>query len=547
MQWFTYEREFNNLVQGIKRLYDGVLSQSIADSSVLSALKPHAVTVLRAAVALRPIRLERKFSPFMIGGASYGRRQKINAAGAFTIFQTRFCSRPHDRIAIMANMCGYDIRLDTRAVKERGGSLPDHGSKDDEKAPPSAASETTLLQPFNASAHLIHYNIADAGDLIRYRLTAHLRAHDVRRPGLNFPSHVWKVENELDLSILKYQWEESWQRLKTAQDDEERTTSVGQDGEEVRRNTCLFPAFVQRNDSAHTQLAQILFSILRYLYDLSLSENAMAAGVANSTWHSIRCGELHEPPLPDDVGPDLFDHPLVATTPFKALQLDPSPDEQTYNQLWFVERIMATGSLWIGRYTQVDEPIAFGKPPIEKTGDEGRPKSIIRRQLIFGMMASNMHAVSQDSDGAALDRFPPGMARNQAVNFAYMVLINPWSLEAEAKRVQNLVSVFDVDKPCLVTTAYEADWEVLPRPGIRSLRTSWVVERIAEDRISSEEDKIEEHENKKEEDSAGRRNVGIGLTARQGTNQGTHLYRVVDKVKGLWEIIEAPEKAHYFI
>ncbi|UQC89988.1 uncharacterized protein CLUP02_15519 [Colletotrichum lupini] len=53
----------------------------------------------------------------------------------------------------------------------------------------------------------------------------------------------------------------------------------------------------------------------------------------------------------------------------------------------------------------------------------------------------------------------------------------------------------------------------------------------------------------KDKDTAGQadsRNLDVGSTVREG-NSGAHRYQVIAKVKGLWEIMEPPEKAHYFI
>lgn len=582
-QWSITERDLENLVEGIGKLNHGVLNQSIADSPVLLTLKPYVVSILKAVTSLRPVTPNRKFIPHMIGGASYGRRRKTNAAGAFTIFRTRLCSRPHHRIAIMANMCGYDIRLDTRAVKARGGSLriallalaimngdlclfvpelyrslPEYGSKDKVPLPCLADLGPTLLQPFNTSAHQICYEFAEHGGLVRFKPTA----HDMRRPGLNFPSYIWKVENELDLTILKYQWSENWHRLKISRNDKETTepelqlnTGADSDSQEVSNDVCLSPNIVERNKETQLQLARIIFGILKYLYDLSMAENSMAAGVADSIWQSIREGDVHDPSLPDKVGPDLFQHPLDATTPFNALHLSPSPDGRSYNQPWFVERIMTDGTLWVGRYTRVDNPMDT-RPTVKapQTSDEDVSRrsslmiSISGRQLVFGMIATAMNVVSQNSaendESTSNGKLPPGMMRNQATNLAYLLTANPWSPEVETNRAEKLVSVFDVDKPCLVATAYDADWEFLPRPGIRSLSTCWVVEQIAEEKPDGEDDS-----GWKDKDTAGQadsRNLDVGSTVREG-NRGTHLYRVVAKVKGLWEIMEPPEKAHYFV
>ena len=50
------------------------------------------------------------------------------------------------------------------------------------------------------------------------------------------------------------------------------------------------------------------------------------------------------------------------------------------------------------------------------------------------------------------------------------------SASGERRRKETLLSTFDVDGPCQVATPYNPDWEVLPRPKLRSMRVCWVVE-----------------------------------------------------------------------
>lgn len=57
------------------------------------------------------------------GAGIFGPRPTVDAAGALTLLGTRECYRPEDRMAIMANMCGYEYRLNSRTVAEQCESL----------------------------------------------------------------------------------------------------------------------------------------------------------------------------------------------------------------------------------------------------------------------------------------------------------------------------------------------------------------------------------------------------------------------------------------
>ena len=57
------------------------------------------------------------------GGVNYGKRMKCSAAVALTFLGERRNFRPADRLAIMANLCDYEVRLDTRELEVRFESL----------------------------------------------------------------------------------------------------------------------------------------------------------------------------------------------------------------------------------------------------------------------------------------------------------------------------------------------------------------------------------------------------------------------------------------
>lgn len=87
---------------------------------------PGAQSVLQAAEALHP-RTVKANTPQQVmmtySEGQYGERPTINAAGALTLLKCRECYFQSDRLAIIANMCDYDFRLDTKAVGNNFHSL----------------------------------------------------------------------------------------------------------------------------------------------------------------------------------------------------------------------------------------------------------------------------------------------------------------------------------------------------------------------------------------------------------------------------------------
>ncbi|KAF5239897.1 hypothetical protein FAUST_4666 [Fusarium austroamericanum] len=658
-QWSIPDHEFKSLIHGISQFYS--TNNRVNLSPAFLALKQHAMPILETASGLWPMekRNKREDTIHMIGGASYGYRRKLSAAGALTIFRTRTCTRPHDRLAIMANMCRYDIRIDTRAAAARGGSLrvallalatmnndmslfvpelyrplhqgpgPSNTSSSYEVTP-----GTELFQPFQTSADRIECHFVDDGLRPRPRPQLYLLAHDVRRRGLNIPAYIWEVQGKMDLLILKYQWEDRWRALKASQSisDNASLSSVS-------------PEFIESNPEARRQLVEIIFSILRHIHSLSDIDDR-AQGVADSIWQSIRSAFISLP-LPDNVGPALFDHSHVQVYDWDVLQLDHSVDNTSYNQLWFVERIMTDGALWVGRYTRCSQSrrneefrqilqseegnkaihsrhvyeallsqefrVALRTADVQKLlrSEEARealeseetrellrsedvrnaleldtickllhwdeaefddisdliqklskdktrrpdkvrsqssddasvtpktvrlPESIMDRQLSYELIANIVQSRIESDTSIGLAEM-----RNNVPLVAASLLGLVWNAEVEANRLRRCVSVFDVHGPCIVATPFEFDLEVLPHSKVRHLSRCWVVEHVADEKIPQREDVAGG-----KKPASGIESVNIGVNAAMG-NEGTRLYRVVGKVKGLWEIMELPQKAHYFI
>ena len=82
--------------------------------------------IVEAAEKLHLVLVERKSSTVrfhMHAAGSFGVRQRVEAATALSLLNTRACRDEQDRIAIVVNMCNYEIRLSTEAIAKNCKSL----------------------------------------------------------------------------------------------------------------------------------------------------------------------------------------------------------------------------------------------------------------------------------------------------------------------------------------------------------------------------------------------------------------------------------------
>jgi hypothetical protein len=113
-------RGFQHLVRVAKCLFYFIYK------NVEDKIHPRGFSIIVKAEDLHPtapqpkILSERMFIP---GGNNYRPRQTADAAGALTLLRTRGCRDVQDRIAIVANMCNFENRLNTSILARHCKSL----------------------------------------------------------------------------------------------------------------------------------------------------------------------------------------------------------------------------------------------------------------------------------------------------------------------------------------------------------------------------------------------------------------------------------------
>ena len=350
--------------------------------------------------------------------------------------------------------------------------------------------------------------------------------------------------------------------------DQDAMVSAAYAGDEIglRMTGPINASIVNDIPKAQRIIARIIFSVLRFLFQAE--DDDRARSIANSIWHSVRATATSDrEELPDKVGEWLFSDPLILDDPYSMLQLDVSPNGG-FAQIWLLEKIMADGYLWVGNYVATDkygqrdveetpdaveadkkqgsqEPLPSNDSENERssvletvessdTKDKGKEvarrsdasedddvaeddkedyasKSILQRQAIRKMTALMVGVAgfgsSSDDMKTSLDR------RNIATLTVALSQLHSSKVplsEIETRRSKELVAVFDVDGPCLVSIPHCGEWEMLPRPEVRSMSICWVVDMM-------------------NHDSSRQRLTEIKQDAR---------FRVKDKVRGMFQLID---------
>lgn len=632
--------EFRDLIQAAKLL----LVRRFRTVRQALVRTRSAFPILSIAESLHPRVTERQDASGMhiYAGKNYGPRQKLDAASALTLLKSRHCRDVQDRLTILANMCSYEIRLDTDKVAENCDSLrlgflaiallngdtsifvPEvyhfPGDEDGDPDPRTDRRKGTLLSPFDTDLKKISNHAVQDGKLINPRIYSHALG-ECKSMGLALSAYTWTVDDRLDLSPLKSQYAEMWHSMKCLKISVDRQKEESMD-DFIARQGLINQHFSREHimdqaqweifhhgsiapdsavwkgiDSAGIQVrpyldahhveavlemqkitAEIFFAILRYLYNLP---GPHSLGVANSIWQSIRVDVVRKPipgenkDLPDHVGEELFNHPDVLQIPFKTLQLDMDRGGE-YHQVWIIDRIMQQGELWIGKYNRahnipskswkndsgpaVEFPQQQDGTGLEMEFKSRLPDTIIHRQLKRRILAT----LSKGLEGTSTEAGP---SKFDITSFAWFFdIVQRSTPEGEETRARELTSIFNVDGPCVVATPFNVDWEVLPRPDLRSMSVCWVVEPVQErvldeasrpDHTSGEPSQgLDQCVGKGKEPERPPETSKLGVFQKSGAENGTSdvklikelpVYRVLEKVKGMWQIMDLPWQQFSFI
>ncbi|KAF9871899.1 putative protein lysine methyltransferase [Colletotrichum karsti] len=321
--------------------------------------------------------------------------------------------------------------------------------------------------------------------------------------GLAFPGLLWRRGSFVDLSLLKTKYAESWQRLHAAKGPLRSSPNT------IRLAT-----------------THLLFEIIQAL--ISQGEDQVANSILNSTSHWK--WNRHESSADDGMieTVDQLPHGLALENRGGMFSLDPNPDGGYY-QDWIIDRVMNEGGLWVwtlegeikkreaelesysakkkgevvadGHIPNIEDPDpmddiqesserqvtdpARSKPKAEPTDVSGRHKNSSHSEMMgvaFIMTATaEAMTVLPDDD---IPKLPEGWNVQSRLIFAPASL-TAWAMhgykgEGVRKEQTNWRAVFDtennLDEKSKVLTPFQMVLESIPRPEMRSMSVSWVVE-----------------------------------------------------------------------
>lgn len=129
---YMVQREVDALIKASQEFFELAIGPFSTSQLVENPGETKSPVVARAEKVFRALKQLRPEMPttsnpldavFVVGGGSSGPRYKCNAAVALSFLRTRFNHRPADRLAILANLCSYEVRLDTVVIENNFTSL----------------------------------------------------------------------------------------------------------------------------------------------------------------------------------------------------------------------------------------------------------------------------------------------------------------------------------------------------------------------------------------------------------------------------------------
>ncbi|KAK7423534.1 hypothetical protein QQX98_000992 [Neonectria punicea] len=378
--------------------------------------------------------------------------------------------RVADKLAIVANMCDYHIRLNTTELEKTQKSLATsilalaalNGDfsllvPQMYKTPDAA---TPTFSPKNDSEFTWAHSLAHRTPLLKAsqwnpvgamsmgNVSAGVRLSE---QGLSIPGLLWKKGYFIDFKTLQAKYTDSWQRLSTAKGP-----------------------FAPTSDTIRLANTHLLFEIIQLL--VSKGEKQVADSILNSTsnWLWNKTGTSAPGDMIESV--DQFPSGLQIENRREMFALDSSPDGR-YHQTWLVDRIMKEGGLWA--WTLADSLPSPTEPSAEREAEHA-PQShsqmlttgLTMANIVEGIEAAD-RSKGENSNPSTLQltRLPESMA------FFAMYITNLPRMNSE---VMNRRAVFDVDgglgEDTMVLTPFQMVLESIPRSPMRSMSVSWVVE-----------------------------------------------------------------------
>ncbi|KAG9775816.1 hypothetical protein KCU95_g13637, partial [Aureobasidium melanogenum] len=534
----------------------------------------------------RPLNRNSQILNFHVaGGYNYSSVSKSTAATALTYLRPRNNLYLEDRLAILANMCDYEVRVDIEQVQGYPSLAVAHMAQAIMNGDLSLLiPELTKIdqpdplwncvwcpKPSEAVSRVVSRQARAAPTTLdRFGWN-----HKILKEGLSCPATIWKLQQKVDLTVIRSVWGRQW------------ASWIEEPSHDLRSKT--------------SEICSILFHILSEVQAKGLSS------LADSIWISTRRERLVRGESESEWidAPDTVSEILANTALISSVDelFDLSwVDSKTFREIWIIERVMSQGHLWYGQAQKSqfgksesegedkdrdedsndndkddhnkndkndknDNEHDVGKSkgkgkgkdkdqdqdedennpnddydPDETAGDakaalqKERPgwRSLSMRLLSQKMMTLMFRQTMGDEDE------PDSKAQFLSVAaYVWFAIYTSYGLHTPAMQdLRGELGAFDVDGPTMVAIPYDLALETLPRALERSMSVCWMINHDPSSEASmADEDKTDTI---KDTTTAGSRVVAHDGNALEPVEEVSRMirWRVVGKVRGCWPVME---------
>ncbi|KAH6642223.1 heterokaryon incompatibility protein-domain-containing protein [Boeremia exigua] len=444
-------------------------------------------------------------------------KRTCNAAVALTYLRLRDLQCVADKLAIVANMCGYTVRLNTAKMEETQESLGlcmialslangDFSLITPEVYRFPAGKGLARISPGNEESEKADFSWStDVCSQLKYIYTESWNPHgnyaslgvgstmSLSSSGLSLVGMIWNMDQYIDMQHLRNKYGSSWASM--------------------NRNLAKTPHETVRLGTTH-----LLFEIIQ---DLILQDEIQVAdAILNSTsnprWQAHSPERGIETVLQLPPGLSIENRGGMFT-------LDRS-DDNRFHQCWIIDRVMSKGGFWVGHIAntpqQADAASIEARAQTRGKSDHALDAGRHQSTLLTHWLLSNLLSFTQntsDEPEAKGDTDVASVVLKQGDLLASLCTVLNTEPEGRSKALAERRAIFDVDGDtsgsCLVFQPYHMMLESIPRPELRSMSVSWRVEHV------------EDLEKQGVEDTTG----------GNGEGKKEQVYKTRGAVQGMWK------------
>ncbi|GAB7366289.1 hypothetical protein MBLNU230_g7846t1 [Neophaeotheca triangularis] len=465
---------------------------------------------------------------------------RCTAALAVTYIRRRKNHSVSDRLAIMANICDYEFRLDTRKVKDFKSLAVAYLTQaltngDFSLCIPELINTATQANGMNlpisrlasisearrhwdshwcphpnSSLPFTDSRYTRPRSLLAIRNSMNYWIHDT---GLRCPATIWQVEEKIDLRSVRDRWLSTWNDMKCVVIETHRSPQEANGWTYLEMNemvewarqhqtelthdlidipdryrpyiSCKVPSSIEEDEHARERaLCNLLIDILGTIARLGYFS------LADSIWMSTRKDAM--PKIPGKPDADNFVDLPDTVWELLYLRLDSKSehifqfdwkDAGSFYQAWIIDRVMSEGYLWYGEAQASTYGMWYDRTKHQQGAAVAdttvRPDRLA--DSTFMEREREKERLMQIYNATSL---PGGDLRDDDFAMSSATRTTNEMKTANHKRamrrhdLRGLLAAFDVDGPTTIAIPLDEELERLPHPPERTMSVCWKVDQL---------------------------------------------------------------------